>query len=78
MDLEFDSRPDATKPPIRGHVASVYLSHLKGYEGFGTAQVGYRDGTPCHASTCACSGRGCCLQHAHRRRRGVGTLVACP
>lgn len=46
-ELEFDSRRDATKDASHGNWASVYLSHLKSYEGMGTARVACVSGCHC-------------------------------
>ena len=45
--LEFDSRPDANAPAGNGNWASVYLSHLKSYEGMGSASVTCVQGCSC-------------------------------
>ncbi|KAL4421052.1 hypothetical protein ABPG77_007527 [Micractinium sp. CCAP 211/92] len=46
-ELEFDSRRDATREASHGNWASVYLSHLKSYEGMGTARVACVSGCHC-------------------------------
>ncbi len=55
-ELEFDSREHkdpaaASESPGNQKMAEVYLTHLKGYEGFGTASL------QC-VSGCICSGKG--------------------
>lgn len=48
-ELEFDSRPNATSKDGEGGRATIHLTHLKSYQGMGTADVKCVSGCKCPA-----------------------------